>query len=131
MKTISFLWPADLLGRVVAIVFLCLPLAYAVLSALAWRQSMPFSVPALVVGAWLVVLGALLAIPSTRRSSPPRLVNVGMILFGAGVIAIAIASTRADLLSLALLDVGGLVVALAGLLMAGSTALGALAARRP
>lgn len=130
MKIVNSLWPPDLPGRALVIAFLALPVLFAILTGIGWQQTMPIRVPTFVVGAWLIVIGVLLAVPSPMRASPPRLVNLGMLLGGAGCIAIGVASTRPDFVSFALLELGGLLLAIVGLLLAGSTALSALSGER-
>jgi len=130
VKSGNLLWPPDVRDRALVVAFLCIPLLFAILSALARRQPIALHVAFLVLGAWLVIVGILLAIPSASRGSLPRLLNLGIVLTGLGAIAIGVSSTRPDLATFAILDVGGLVVALAGLVLAGSTAMGSLVSRR-
>jgi len=130
VKPGSLLWPADLPGRVLTAAFLCLPLCFAILSVLAWHQQLSFEAVSIVIGAWLVAVGVLLAVPNPSRGTLPRLANLGIVLAGAGWIAIGFSSTLLDATTFALLDVGGLLLALIGLVLAGSAGLGALSARR-
>ncbi len=130
MKLVSSLWPQDVPGRATVVVFLALPILFAILTAIGWQNPVPVRVPSFVVGGWLIVLAALLAVPSPARISPPRLVSLGMVLAGAGWIAIGIASTRSDLASFILLELGGIILSVIGLALVGSTVLGALSGSR-
>lgn len=130
MKASYPLWPPDWRDRTLVVVFLGLPLVMAILSLLSWRQPMPSRVPVIAIGVWLIAMGILLAIPSPSRGAAPRLLDLGIVIGGVGWILIGFASTRPDLATFAALDVGGLILAIAGLLLAGSAGLGALAARR-
>lgn len=130
MKAGLTLWPSDVRDRALVVVFLVLPLILALLSLLAWRQPLPLSSSLIAIGAWQILVAILLAVPSPNRGAAPQLLNLGILLEGAGWILMGLASTRADLLTFAALDVGGLILAIAGLLLAGSAGLGALAARR-
>ena len=130
MKLVSSLWPPDVSGRAVVVVFLALPVLFVILTAIGWQNPIPIRIPSFVVGAWLIVLGALLAVPSPARLSPPRLVSLGMVLAGAGWVVIGVASTRPDLATFVLLELAGLILSLAGLILLGSTVLGALSGAR-
>lgn len=126
VKSVTALWPSDLAGRILVLAFLSLPLLFAILTVFDRGQSMTMRFPSYVLGAWLLVIGLLLAIPRRMRASPPRLLNAGLALAGVGLIVIGIASTRADLATFALLDLVGILLGIVGLVLAGSTALGAL-----
>lgn len=130
MKFVTSGWPTDLPGRALVTAFLALPLLFAILTAVGWQNPMPIRVPSFVVGAWLIILAALLAVPSPARASPPRLVSLGMALAGVGWIVIGIASTRTDLASFVLIELGGIVLSVVGLILVGSTVLGALSGSR-
>ncbi len=130
MKFVTSGWPPDFPGRALVAAFLGLPILFAILTAFGWQNSVPVRVPSFVVGGWLIVLAALLAVPSPARISPPRLVSLGMVLAGAGWIVIGIASTRSDLASFILLELGGIVLSVIGLILVGSTVLGALSGTR-